>query len=108
MNPRRETGAGNAKKNGFTVRANYRNLADRRWADISVDVLADLVNVCTNAGAAIMFGRTSDGGALSVCILDGDSKIKDYFREPEDVEQFLSWLKDEVFPHPVPVQIGKK
>ncbi len=97
MNPRHGNGAGNAKKNGFAVRTNYRNVADRRWTDVPADVLTELTILCTDAGAAIMYGRTSDGGALSVCILDGDSKIKDYFREPEEVESFLSWLKDEVF-----------
>jgi len=98
MNPKRENGASNGKKNGFVVRANYRNVVDRNWNDVPSDVVTELVSVCTSAGAAIMFGRTSDGGALSLCILDGDSKIKDYFREPEDLETFLAWLKDEVFP----------
>ncbi len=105
MNPKRENGAANGKKNGFTVRTNYRNVVDRRWADVPTDVLTELINLCTDAGAAIMLGRTSDGGALSVCILDGDAKIKDYFREPEEIDTFVSWLRDEVFPQS-PTKIG--
>ncbi len=108
MNPRREGGPRNGQKNGFAVRANYRNVVDRRWVDVSTAVVTALISICTDAGAAIMLGRTSDGGALSVCILDGDAKIKEYFREPEEVERFVSWLHDEVFANPKPLTIVKK
>jgi hypothetical protein len=44
-----------------------------------------------------MFGRVSDGGALSVCILDRDEKIKEYPRTADEVQKLLTWLKDDYY-----------
>jgi hypothetical protein len=42
-----------------------------------------------------MFGRTSDGGALSVCILDGDTKIKEYPHTAEEATTVLKAVAEE-------------
>lgn len=42
-----------------------------------------------------MLGRTSDGGALSVCILDGDTKIKEYPHTADEVADVVQAIIDE-------------
>jgi hypothetical protein len=61
----------------------------------------DMVRIVTAQGAAVMFGVTSDGGALSICILDDQNKIKEYPRDEAEVGSLLTWLKDEYFPAPL-------
>ena len=91
-------GMGKRQGNGFAVRPNYRSLAECSWRDIDSDIVCELVTTVTKAGAAVMFGVTSDGGALSLCILDNQNKIKEYPRSQTEVNDILLWLKDEYFP----------
>jgi len=92
-------GSRNGKKDTHVARPNYRGLGSVSWADIDSDTIAELVRVVTASSAAIMFGRTSDGGAMSLCILDQSEKIKEYPRTSTEVESLLLWLKDEYFPN---------
>jgi hypothetical protein len=97
MNPKRE---GNGRANRAAapvVRGNLRALVARRWADIDAGTVHDLVKLVTEHGAAIMFGVTSDQGAYSVLVLDNNNKIKEYPHDEVDVENLLSWLRDEYF-----------
>ena len=48
------------------------------WADVEPKLLASAVAAATGAGAALLFSRTSDGGALALTILDGQTKTKLY------------------------------
>lgn len=102
----RATGNGNGSngKGSYAVRPNYRSLATISWSDIDSDIISDLVNTVTKAGAAVMFGVTSDGGALSLCILDQQSKLKEYPRSETEVHNFVLWLKDEYFSQPIPLK----
>lgn len=91
----------------YAVRPNYRSLATIGWSDISDDIISQLIVTVTKAGAAVMFGVTSDGGALSLCILDQDAKLKEYPRSETEVHNFSLWLKDEYFSQPAPTPIHK-
>jgi len=93
---------GLAGKNGYAVRPNYRSVASLSWRDIGDDIVAGLVTTVTEAGAAVMLSVTSDGGALAITVLDGDSKVKEYPRSETEVHNFALWLKDEYFPLPLP------
>jgi hypothetical protein len=62
------------------------------WAEINNQLLRDCLCAVTSAGAAIMFGRTSDGGALSITVLDGEQRVKEYPHSVDDAEATLSWL----------------
>lgn len=59
------------------------------WAEVDNQLLRDAIVACTDHGAAIMLGRTSDGGALSCIILDGDNKVKQYPNSVESAEELL-------------------
>lgn len=94
-------------KDSYAVRPNYRSLAVIGWADISDDIISQLVATVTSNGAAVMFGVTSDGGALSLCVLDQNSKLKEYPRSETEVHNFSLWLKDEYFSQPPLIPIKK-
>lgn len=94
----------NGKKDGYSVRPNYRSVVNIGWSDIGDDIIASLVTTVTNAGAAVMLSKTSDGGALAITVLDGDSKLKEYPRSETDVNNFVLWLKDEYFAQPTPLK----
>lgn len=103
MNPRREGNAGKSKTSSPVVRPNLRVVASISWDDIAPQLIAELVRLCTKHGAAVMFGRTSDGGALSLCILDNQNKVKEYPRDSTDVNNIYTWLRDVYFgPEPGP------
>ena len=64
------------------------------WSEIDNQVLRDaIVSVCDN-GAAIILGKTTDGGALSITVLDGNDKIREWPHSIEDTENTLRWLVD--------------
>lgn len=74
-----------------------RNLASRprssvSWEEVKNQLLRDCICAVTGAGAAIMLGRTSDGGALSITVLDGEQRVKEYPHDVEDAESTLAWL----------------
>lgn len=79
----------------MTRRANLRPVIEIHWSDIDATTLRLAVDSATRAGAAIMFGRTTDGGALSVCILDGPDKIKEYPHSASEAEALLRAVSEE-------------
>lgn len=94
MNPARESRNGKAKGMGPAVRPNLRVVNSVHWDDITPRLVYELVKLVTNNGSAIMLGRTSDGGALSLCVLDNQNKIKEYPRDEADVDAIFVWLRD--------------
>lgn len=54
-----------------------------------VRVLGGAVQAVVGDGGAIMFGMTSDGGALVVTLYEGDDRKKEYLHGHEEIEQFL-------------------
>lgn len=62
------------------------------WDDIPQDRIGLLVHAITNASAAVMFGRTSDRGALSITVLDGDERLREWPHSVEDFEEVYNWL----------------
>lgn len=62
------------------------------WDEVDAVTVAAFVAAVTNAGDAVILGRTSDGGALSVCILSGDTKHREYLSEPDEANAALKRL----------------
>ncbi len=69
-----------------------RERPDVKWDEVNNQQLRDAICAVTGAGAAIMLGRTSDGGALAITVLDGDQRVKEYPRDAEEAEKTLAWL----------------
>jgi len=51
----------------------------------NVPGLADVVECVVSAGAYISFGRTSDGGATLIRVLDGDTRLSSYCSSTQDL-----------------------
>lgn len=85
------------RKSGPQIRPNLRVIDSVTWGQCDGGTIIAMLDLCTKSGSAIMFGRTSDGGALSLCILDGDKKIKEYPRSDEAVQEIYVWLRDEYY-----------
>lgn len=64
------------------------------WDSIPNQLLRDAICAVTGRGAAIMLSRTTDGGALSITVLDGGERIKEYPRDSDECEATLRWLVD--------------
>ena len=82
-------------------RRENRGTAERAdWASASPEVVLGAIVAVTNEGAALRFGYTRDGGSYAVGVLDGDSKVTEYVRESEDVNQYLRDLTQD-FAEPI-------
>jgi len=62
------------------------------WSAIDPAILRGAVDAVTKSGGAIMFGVTADGGAFSICILQGDQKVKEYPHSTEELEEMLKGI----------------
>jgi len=55
--------------------------------------LGDCVECVVSAGCYISFGRTSDGGATLIRVLDGDTKLSSYCTSGAEVLEAMEYLK---------------
>lgn len=62
------------------------------YGQIEAEKLRLVIDTVTRSGGAIMFGRTSDGGAFSVCVLSGADKLKEYPHTPEELQELIGNL----------------
>ena len=60
--------------------------------------LAETIECVISAGAYISFGRTSDGGATVLRVLDGDKKLTSYCSSRADVLEAMEALKQRYKP----------
>jgi hypothetical protein len=77
--PTKERGEG--KGGAFRIEQNNRIPSQRQGDCATLDrygSLAECVECVICAGAYISFGRTTDGGATLIRVLDGDSKLSSY------------------------------
>jgi hypothetical protein len=54
--------------------------------------MRDAIGRITDNGAAVLFSRTTDGGALVIQVLAGQERSKEYITEPGDIVACLAWL----------------
>lgn len=62
------------------------------WHDVPEGLLRDFVVACEAVGVSVVFGRTINGTALSICLLDGAGKPKDYINQVDDIIPVLEGL----------------
>lgn len=65
------------------------------WSDVDADHIRWFIAQCTDDGSAVIFGRTRDMGSLSICVLAGDTKDKEYFSNPKEALVVLDDMLDE-------------
>lgn len=62
------------------------------WGDAMPELLASLAVSVTRAGGLCSFGRTSDGGALSVTIFLDNDRHTEYIKPHENLDERLEAL----------------
>lgn len=60
------------------------------WSTVDPKLIARVVVAVTAVGDAVMFGQTSDGGALVLNILSDPPTPKTYFKPSDDVDYTLT------------------
>lgn len=71
-----------------------RNTDPISWSSCDARVLQAAVAAVTEDGAALLFSKTSDGGALALQILDGTSKYKHYLADSVALDDLLRELSN--------------
>lgn len=61
--------------------------------DTDANLLRDCIDAVTTSGDAIMFGRTQDGGALSVAVYCGGKRAVAYFVDVDALQNALVELR---------------
>lgn len=80
----------------------FRKLFDRRDGTSRVHGLvtghaasfAIMVESALRAGCGILLAPTSDGGAISLTVFDGDDRQRTYLTNPEEVAEAVEVLQD--------------
>jgi hypothetical protein len=62
------------------------------WSAIDHYLIGEVVAAVTSKGDAVLFGSTSDGGALVLSVLSNPPTPKTYFKPSDDVEYALRSL----------------
>lgn len=76
----------------------YARLSERgagvpvSWKDVSGPLIKGALAQATDDGCALIFSKTTDGGALSLTILDGARREKLYAKSIAQAEALLSEL----------------
>lgn len=68
------------------------NRGNCSWEDASADLLKGAVVSATQDGAAVLFSRTSDGGALSLQVLQDKETHKLYPATVEEIREALQLI----------------
>lgn len=91
--PRRQSDTSPATKGrGIAIKGRARPAF--QWGDLEPALIGRLVTTICNAGGAVICGGTSDGGALSVTILDGDERLRDWPSTVEEFTALVDWVED--------------
>lgn len=61
------------------------------WSEVDGPSIKAAIDAVTRDGCAIVFSRTSDGGALVLTLLDGPNRIKEY---PNSTREAVTILQD--------------
>jgi hypothetical protein len=68
------------------------------YSQIDGNTLRDCVDRVTKRGDAILFGRTSDGGALSIQVLTGGKAEKFYVSDGSELMELITGIIDALTP----------
>lgn len=97
----------NGRKGGPNTQANFgrsagtsgtmygrRKRSEIAWGSLDTNEVGRWVARVCDSGYGLVLGRTNDGGALSVTILDGDQRIREYPSSVEDFADFVQWCEN--------------
>lgn len=80
---------GRPKAAGSKYQGKTRKAAAIAWAEVDGPSIKSAIDSVTRDGCAIVFSRTSDGGALVLTLLDGPTRLKEYPTSPQEAAVLL-------------------
>jgi hypothetical protein len=90
------------RTNTNTTRGEYKDRRATRsssepasWNAVQPTTIAALVQAATACGGCAILGITSDGGALSITVIVGNDRVREYPRDNQGVLDFTQWLAEE-------------
>jgi hypothetical protein len=83
---------GNGGSSLYAALNGDRASGDLSYGQVSGDTLRECVKRITDRGDAVLFGRTTDGGALSIHVLSGGKATKFYVTDASELLELLTGL----------------
>jgi hypothetical protein len=80
---------GRPKSAGSKYQKASKSTGQITWAEVDGPSIKSAIDSVTRDGCAIVFSRTSDGGALVLTLLDGPTRVKEYPTKPADAVTVL-------------------
>lgn len=96
LNDKKNVARGKTGNSTLVFRQNLRPAVEVNWSDIDPLIIRRATDAVARAGGAIMFGRTSDRGAFSICVLYADQKLKEYPHSVDDCIQTLLAIEEDM------------
>lgn len=81
-----------ATERGYSRAYTGRTRSSFNFSHIEAEDIGKFVQLATSAGLGVVLGVTSDGGATSVTILDGDERIREWPSSTQDWADLHQWL----------------
>lgn len=66
------------------------------WNDADESAIGDCVKKVLDAGDAILFGRTRDGGAVRIILMSGDEKASEYVTSAEQLTTYVGLVTSHI------------
>lgn len=86
-------GKGTIESRWAKLKAQATDTPGCSWDWAPSELLADAIVSVTGDGAALLLSKTSDGGALSLTILDGTHRLKWYPASEPELRDILEMLR---------------
>lgn len=96
MSTRPKSGSATNAENSHSLGARLATLKNSKsrsgitWGDVQDEALSQMIEACVEQGALISFGRTSDGGAIVLSILDEGEPTRFYAANVEEVTTLVA------------------
>lgn len=87
-----------SKQGKGSHRKNHGHGRAADWGKVTAELIRSAISCATDSGGALLFGKTSDGGALVVRVYGEGDPYSEYFGPDEDIESwFASYMADHGF-----------
>lgn len=90
--------SGNGRSSVYAALNGARSDRSLSYSQVSGDLLRECVERITNRGDAVLFGRTTDGGALSIHVLTDGKAEKFYVSDASELMELLTGLIEALTP----------
>jgi len=93
---RQPVGTGASRYERVASSASHKAVAT--WEDADSETLWRAVCEVTEAGDALTFSRTRDGGAVTLTVLSGTERVRQYATGAEEIAELLQLVRESAQP----------